>query len=62
MNVTVRRALVFFHDLVAAGLAWMAAFWLRFNFDIPQEYEELMVMRLPYVLAVHAVAFWLLGL
>ena len=62
MNVTARRALVFVHDLVAAGLAWMLAFWLRFNFEIPAEYEELMVSRLPWVLAIHAVAFWALGL
>jgi FlaA1/EpsC-like NDP-sugar epimerase len=62
VNVTVRRALVFFHDLAAAGVAWMLAFWLRFNFDLPPEYEELMVMRLPWVVAIHAVAFWALGL
>src|SRR2546429_255739 len=27
--VNVRRLVVFLHDLVAAALAWMAAYWLR---------------------------------
>lgn len=27
-----RRLIVLVHDIVAAALAWMAAFWLRFNF------------------------------
>ena len=35
-----RRLAVFVHDLLAAALAWMAAFWLRFNLDIPAEYRN----------------------
>ena len=57
-----RRLIVFLHDVAAAGLAWMLAFWLRFNLDIPPEYLEVMLVRLPLVLAVHAVIFWTLGL
>ena len=57
-----RRLLVFGHDLAAAGVAWSAAFWLRFNLDIPGEYSALMVGLLPSVMAIHGVAFWLLGL
>jgi FlaA1/EpsC-like NDP-sugar epimerase len=57
-----RRYIVFAHDLLAAGLAWMIAFWLRFNLDIPDDYREVMLSRLPWVLAVHAVVFWALGL
>jgi FlaA1/EpsC-like NDP-sugar epimerase len=57
-----RRFIVFLHDLIAASLAWMAAFWLRFNLDIPPEYHEVMLVRLPLVLAVHAAIFWTLGL
>jgi hypothetical protein len=33
-----RRLTVFAHDVLAAGLAWIAAFWLRFNFDVPPDY------------------------
>ena len=57
-----RRYIVFAHDLLAAGLAWLIAFWLRFNLDIPDDYREVMLSRLPWVLAVHAIVFWALGL
>jgi FlaA1/EpsC-like NDP-sugar epimerase len=57
-----RRALAFLHDLAAAALAWTLAFWLRFNLDVPADYETVLVDRLPWVLAVHAAAFWALGL
>jgi FlaA1/EpsC-like NDP-sugar epimerase len=57
-----RRLLVFAHDLMAAGLAWMAAFWLRFNLDIPAEHEAQMIERLPWVFLIHAAVFWALGL
>ena len=53
-----RRFVVFAHDAIAAGLAWLIAFWLRFNLDIPDDYREVMLSRLPWVLAVHAVVFW----
>jgi FlaA1/EpsC-like NDP-sugar epimerase len=57
-----RRLLVFLHDVAAAGIAWMAAFWLRFNLDVPHEYQTLMWGLLPWVVAVHTIVFWLLGL
>jgi FlaA1/EpsC-like NDP-sugar epimerase len=57
-----RRVLVFFHDVAAAGIAWLFAFWLRFNLEIPEGFEEIMLSRLPWVLAIHAVVFWALGL
>lgn len=57
-----RRFIVFAHDLAAAGFAWVIAFWLRFNLDIPDDYREVMLSQLPWVLVVHAVVFWALGL
>jgi len=57
-----RRLIVFLHDIVAAVLAWALAFWLRFNLDIPREYVEVMLARLPIVLVIHAAIFWSLGL
>jgi FlaA1/EpsC-like NDP-sugar epimerase len=60
--MSVRSLIVVLHDVVAAGLAWLASFWLRFNFDIPGEYEALMLDLLPGVVAIHAAAFWALGL
>ena len=60
--MNLRRLVVFAHDALAAGLAWVAAFWLRFNFDVPAEYEELMLESLPWVVGIHAAIFWVLGL
>ena len=61
-NIYHRRFIVFAHDLAAAALAWVVAFWLRFNLDIPDDYLEVMVAQLPWVLVVHAAVFWALGL
>jgi FlaA1/EpsC-like NDP-sugar epimerase len=58
----VRRLLAFGHDVAATGIAWVLAFWLRFNLDIPAEFAEVMLTRLPWVLAIYAAAFWALGL
>ena len=38
-----RRLFVFLHDVLAAAAAWVLAFWLRFNLDIPADYEALML-------------------
>ncbi|HYL90434.1 MAG TPA: nucleoside-diphosphate sugar epimerase/dehydratase [Burkholderiales bacterium] len=57
-----RRFIVFAYDLAAAALAWVVAFWLRFNLDIPEDYREIMWSQLPWVLVVDAVVFWALGL
>ena len=48
-----RRLIVLAHDVVAAGLAWIAAFWLRFNFDLPRDYQELMLETLLWVLGAY---------
>src|SRR5574340_1196110 len=58
----IRRLLVFGHDVAAAALAWMAAFWLRFNFDVPPDYHALMLDRLPWVLAIYVAVFFAFGL
>jgi FlaA1/EpsC-like NDP-sugar epimerase len=60
--MNVRRLLVFVHDVIAAGAAWVLAYWLRFNLEIPDDHRELMLSRLPLVAAVYAVIFWALGL
>ena len=59
----VRASLAFAHDVVAAGAAWLAAFWLRFNLELPPaDFARGAVATLPGVLVVHAAAFWLFGL
>jgi FlaA1/EpsC-like NDP-sugar epimerase len=57
-----RRFIVFTHDVIAAAVAWLAAFWLRFNFEVPDEYRALLLDLLPWVVAIYAAVFWPLGL
>lgn len=57
-----RSVMVFLHDLAAATLAWLAAYWLRFNFDIPPEFSTAMISVLPIVLIIHGGCFYSFGL
>jgi FlaA1/EpsC-like NDP-sugar epimerase len=60
--MNVRRLLVFLHDVTAAGLAWLLAYWLRFNLEIPDDHYQVMLHRLPVVVGVYAAVLWALGL
>ncbi len=59
---SVRSMLAFAHDVSAAGVAWLAAFWLRFNFDIPPEQIAPMWKTVGGVVAVDAACFLGFGL
>src|SRR5262245_25187994 len=56
------RVLAFAHDVAAAGLAWILAFWLRFNLDIPPEFERTMLLSLPWAVGIYAATFLAFGL
>ena len=59
----VRASLAFVHDVGAVGVAWLGAYGLRFNLELPPaEFTQTAFVALPGVLAVHAVVFWLMGL
>jgi FlaA1/EpsC-like NDP-sugar epimerase len=57
-----RSLLAFAHDVSAAALAWAAAFWLRFNLDVPPFFGSVLLACLPWVALVHAAVFWAMGL
>ncbi len=57
-----RTLAAFLHDLVAAALAWILAFLLRFNFDIPHEFAVSAVQSLCWVLPLFGVLFFAFGL
>ena len=57
-----RGGLAFTHDVVACVIAWFAAFWLRFNLDLPAEYAKLMPDTLLWVVPLQAAIFWQFGL
>ena len=57
-----RAILALLHDVSAVAVAWLVAYWLRFNLDIPVDYLAQAVAMLPWVLPVNLATFWLAGL
>jgi FlaA1/EpsC-like NDP-sugar epimerase len=62
MKINWRSALAFAHDMAACALAWLAAFWLRFNLEVPEYYAEVALASLVWILPLHAAAFLGFGL
>lgn len=57
-----RTLLAFLHDLGAAAVAWLGAYWLRFNLSIPPEFLSGALDTLAWVVPLQALAFWRFGL
>jgi len=57
-----RSAMIFFHDLTMVVLAWLGAYWLRFNLDIPAEFTHAMWSALVVVIPVQGIVFYAFGL
>lgn len=54
---------VFVHDLLMVPIAWLVAYWLRFNLDvIPPDYLDQALVLLPVIWGSQAVLFWYFGL
>jgi len=62
MPNALRTLLAVSHDLVAAGLAWLIAFWLRFNLELPDPYSEQAWRSLPWIVPLYGVIFYAFGL
>lgn len=57
------RWAAFLHDFLSIPLAWLGAYWLRFNLsEIPQEILTQALYTLPWVLLFQTAAFWVFGL
>ena len=52
-----RPLLAFAHDIVAVGVAWIASFQMRFNFDVPPEFQATMVVAVGPVITIAVVSF-----
>lgn len=57
-----RSILVFLYDAAVAAVAWLAAYWLRFNLDIPEHWWTAALDCLPWVVVTQVVAFGYFGL
>ena len=57
------RYAAFLHDLLMVPVAWLGAYWLRFNLDgIPVEFWRQALTMLPVVLLAQGSMFWYFGL
>ena len=50
------------HDLVMVPIAWLGAYWLRFNLDVSPEIFSDALQTLPIVWITQGLAFWYFGL
>jgi FlaA1/EpsC-like NDP-sugar epimerase len=57
----IRNLAIVAHDLAAAALAWVLAYWLRFNLDVPEPYQRGMLASLAWLVPIHAAVFVSLG-
>ncbi|HQT31327.1 MAG: polysaccharide biosynthesis protein [Hydrogenophilales bacterium 17-64-65] len=62
MNLNPRTATIILHDILAAVFAWLAAYWLRFNLDMPPEFQAAAWSTLLWVVPLQAIVFWRFGL
>ncbi|MDP3584896.1 MAG: nucleoside-diphosphate sugar epimerase/dehydratase [Thiobacillus sp.] len=62
MNFSPRTLAIILHDILVATLAWLAAYWLRFNLSMPPEYQAAALSTLAWVVPLQAVVFWRFGL
>lgn len=57
------RLAVFLHDLIMVPIAWVGAYWLRFNLDsIPEKFISQAFLLLPLVWVTQGMMFWVFGL
>ena len=62
MNFSPRTAAIILHDVLAAIFAWLAAYWLRFNLDVPLEFKASALSTLAWVVPLQAIVFRGFGL
>ncbi len=62
LKVSRYTVLAIAHDLVVAALAWGGAYYLRFNFEMPQGYQSEMWRTLIWVVPLQSLIFWNMSL
>ncbi len=61
--ISKRTIIVCFYDLVTIPIAWLMAYWIRFNLGIiPEPFLRSSLLHLPLVIIVQGVIFWAFGL
>jgi FlaA1/EpsC-like NDP-sugar epimerase len=62
VKTNTRLWLALAHDVVAAAVAWWAAFLFRLNFDLGPPYSTAMWQTMTWVVPLQAILFWRFGL
>ena len=62
MKFNPRTLVIIVYDILVAALAWLGAYWLRFNLAVPPEFETAALATLVWVVPLQAVVFWRFGL
>jgi FlaA1/EpsC-like NDP-sugar epimerase len=62
MNINPRTVAIILHDILAASLAWLGGYWLRFNLAVPPEFQAAALSTLLWVMPLQALVFWRFGL
>jgi FlaA1/EpsC-like NDP-sugar epimerase len=57
-----RVILALLHDLIASGVAWILAYLLRFNFEIPESLLPSVWQTLQWIVPLQGAIFWFFGL
>ncbi len=58
----IRTLLAIAHDLTAVAVAWLLAFWLRFNLELPEFYSDQAWQSARWVVPLYALFFLISGL
>ncbi len=58
----VRTLLAVLHDMAAVAVAWVVAYLLRFNFDIPEDFSTELQRSVGWIIALQMLFFWRFGL
>ncbi len=62
MKLSYRTAIIILYDVLVAVLAWLGAYWLRFNLAVPPEFQAAALSTLAWVVPLQAAVFWRFGL
>lgn len=62
LNLNSRTLLAFAHDVMASGVAWFSAYWIRLNLELPSPYLESAIQTAAWVIPLQALIFWRFGL
>jgi len=51
------RTAIIFHDFIMVVIAWYAAWWVRFNLEIPPVYLQVSLYTFPLIILVQGLVF-----